>query len=328
MVNMALNPFMFLKMKNLIIALFLFGSFMSIGQTSLNEYKYIIVPKKFDGFRNENEHLTSTTIKYLLTQKEYNVVYDDALPNDLNSNRCLGLTTVLDDTSSMFSTKLVLHLKDCNGAIVMTTMEGKSKDKEYKAAYGEAIRQAFKSFDMINYKYKPKNAASDAVSISFKNDVKKLDKAKKVAKNETKKGVVVQEATTERQTYEDKSPVESDYKKAKPKKIIDQVATTEEQSYKSTEPVTSEIKQNSENSVPFSAKKAYGVLYAQELPNGYQLVDSTPKIKLVIYKTSIADYYLAKSEDLNGLVYSKNGKWYFEFYVEKELMVEELNIKF
>ena len=307
----------------------MFGSFLAIGQTSLNEYKYIIVPKKFDGFRNENQHLTSTTIKYLLTQKGYNVVYDDALPNDLNSNRCLGLTTVLDDTSSMFSTKLVLHLKDCNGAIVMTTMEGKSKDKEYKAAYGEAIRKAFKSFDMINYNYKPKNEEKDEVSISFKNDVKTLDETKKVAKNETKKGVVIQEATPEKQTYKDKSPVESDYKKAdQAKKTVDQVATTEEQSYKNTEPVPSEIKKTNEANVTVSSKKSDGVLYAQKLPHGYQLVDSTPKIKLLLYKTSIPDHYLAKSEDLNGLVYSKNGEWYFEFYAGEELMVEELTIKF
>jgi len=316
-------------MKNLISALFLFGSFLALGQTTLNEYKYIIVPKKFDGFRNENQYQTSTIIKHLFSQKGYNVVYDDALPNDLNSNRCLGLTTALDDDSSMFSTKVILHLKDCNGAVVMSTMQGKSKEKDYKMAYTEAIKEAFRSFDIISYSYKPKNEEQDQVTLNFKNDVKKLEKETRVAKNEPKKGVI-QEATTERQTYEDKTPVESNFNKAKDtsEKIVKQVASADDQSYESREPVSSEMKKAAQEDILFSSKKAEGILYAQELTNGYQLVDSTPKIKLTLQKTSMKDYYLANAETKNGVVYKRDGSWFFEYYEGDGLIVEELNIKF
>jgi len=316
-------------MKNLIVGLFLFGSFLALGQTSLNEYKYIIVPKKFDGFRNENQYQTSTIIKYLLTEKGYNVVYDDALPNDLNTNRCLGLTVALDDQSSMFSTKAIVHLKDCNGAIVMTTVEGKSKSKEYKTAYSEAIKEALKSFDMINYSYQPKQEENDTVTLNFKNDVKKMEGEKSEPKNRPKKEVV-QEASTTRQTYEDKTPVNSDFRKGQEtaKKTVEEVVTSEEQSYKDYEPVASEITKAANTDVRFSSKKAEGILYAQELPNGYQLVDSTPKIKLTIHNTSMKDYYLAKSENQNGVVYLNNEKWFFEYYEDGTLIVEELNIRF
>ena len=48
-----------------------------------------------------------------------------------------------------------------------------------------------------------------------------------------------------------------------------------------------------------------GTLYAQELPNGYQLVDSTPKIRMKIEKTSMPDFYLAKAGDTSGVVFKK-----------------------
>ncbi len=58
--------------------------FQAYSQSQLNEYKYIIVPKKFDGFKNENQYQTSTAIKYYFVQQGFNAVYEDALPQDLN----------------------------------------------------------------------------------------------------------------------------------------------------------------------------------------------------------------------------------------------------
>ena len=75
----------------------------------LNDYKYIIVPKSFSALKSENQYQTSTVMKYLLTQKGFTVVYNDALPEDLANNRCLGLTADLLDESGLFSTKLRYH---------------------------------------------------------------------------------------------------------------------------------------------------------------------------------------------------------------------------
>ncbi len=286
-------------MKNVVIALFLFGSYFANAQVSLNDYKYIIVPKRFDGFRDENKHQTSTLIKYLFTKKGFKTVYEDALPSDLNENRCLGLTVDLEDGSSMFSTKTTLLLKDCNGAVIMTTREGKSKEKEFKAAYKDAITEAFGSFDTIYHSYTPKNEEPAPVTISFKNDVKSLDENKKEAKNKPNIEVVKQKATTEEQTYKSSEPIASNIKKAKPQDGIDQ-----------------------------TAKLSEGVLYAQEVENGYQLVDSTPKIRLKLLGTSMPDYYLVESDTQKGVVYKKNDIWIFEYYQDGQLKVEELNIKF
>ncbi|MGY8914676.1 MAG: hypothetical protein ACKVJF_06280, partial [Flavobacteriales bacterium] len=120
-------------MKISLFTFFLFAVFLGNAQTDLNQYKYIIVPKKFDGFRNENQYKTSTLIKYLLVENGYNAVYEDALPDDLNRDRCLGAVVGLKDGSGMFSTKLSLILKDCQSKVIFETKEGTSKEKDYTA---------------------------------------------------------------------------------------------------------------------------------------------------------------------------------------------------
>ncbi len=278
-------------MKNLLIAVVLLGSFYGSAQEQLNEYKYIIIPKKFDEFKNENQYKTSTLIKYLFEQEGFTAVYDDALPPDLSQNRCLGLLADLKDDSNMFTTKIRIVLKDCNSKEVFVTEEGTTKIKEYDAAYTDAIRKAFVSFNTVNYVYKPSNATS-------------IEDLPLASGGGT---VVITQTTVETTTRQSDDP---------PMSPVQQQATPEVQSYKDMTPVTSDI------------KKATSVLYAQEIPNGYQLVDSTPKIQLKIFKSSVPNVYTAVGEGNNGMVYNREGKWFFEYYVGDKLTVEELNIKF
>ncbi|WP_350287152.1 hypothetical protein [uncultured Croceitalea sp.] len=142
-----------------------------------DEYKYIVVPIKFDAFKNQNEYKTSTLTKYLIAKEGFNVVYDNAMPDDLNKNRCLGAYVDLVDNSSLFSTKLLINVKDCEGNIVFTTEEGRTKIKEYNEAYKAALNQACNSFIGLEHNYLPKEPVVDEpITVSFKNDVKSLDK--------------------------------------------------------------------------------------------------------------------------------------------------------
>ena len=70
------------------------------------------------------------------------------------------------------------------------------------------------------------------------------------------------------------------------------------------------------------------VLFAQTISNGFQLVDTTPKVILKMLKTSVSDYFIAIEDTKNGIVLKKNGEWFFEYYVAEKLIVEKLNIKF
>lgn len=296
-------------MKSIFLSICLITSFIVQAQSQFDDYKYIVVPEKFDGFKKENQHRTSTLVKYLFTKRGFITVYEDNMPADLNSDRCLGLYANLIDASSMFTTKAALILKDCSGKEVFITQQGKSKQKEYITAYSEVLREAFGSFDAINYSYKPKkvsNKEETPITVSFKNDIKKLDEKPKL--DTYQDPMIKQEATLENQSYKDVTPVASDIKKAADtkKEMVEQ---------KITESTSSQ-------------SSAKWVLYAQEIPNGYQLVDSTPKIRLKLHKSSLPNVYMAKGEGKDGVVYYKNEQWFFEYYEDGELVTEELKIKF
>jgi len=322
-------------MRYIILSVFLFGSYLGEAQTNLNDYKYIVVPKKFEDFKRENQYQTSTLIKHLFTQKGFSTLWDDDLPDEVASNRCQALFVKLRNKSSMFKTKTTVVLNDCNNQEIYATSEGDSKQKDFKLSYTEAITEAMKSFDRLQYKYNGKSEVNEPITVSFKNDVKNVDDVEKTSvKSKNQDGqVVVQEATTERQTYKSKEPKESDYKKAEESvPVVEQEDAPEEQISKTVEPVSTNIKKaesavEKEKSSSTSVKKT-GILYAQEIDNGFQLVDSTPKIQLKIRKTSMPGNYLAEGNGKSGVVYEKSGKWYFEYYSDNQLMVDELNIKF
>src|SRR5690606_26289315 len=68
------------------------------------------------------------------------------------------------------------------------------------------------------------------------------------------------------------------------------------------------------------------VLYAQPVKNGYQLVDTTPKVIFILQKTSVQNVYLIKGRD--GTVFLNDGQWTAEYYEGEELKREVLDIKF
>ncbi|WP_157943755.1 hypothetical protein [Arenibacter hampyeongensis] len=292
-------------MKNIFLPLFLICSFYGMSQAELNKYKYIIVPTKFEAFKSENQYQTSTLIKYNLVENGFAAVYDNDMPVDLVANRCLGLQLSLKDDSSMFTTKVTLILKDCLSNEVYTTVEGISKEKDYKSAYSEAIKECFKSLSGLGYKFEP-SGENVPPTVSFKNDVKRIEEKASVAP-----------------------------KQNIPNPVVQQKATLEEQSYKNMEPVQSNItKAQSMPDVALPeveyATEGLGVLYAQPIANGFQLVDSTPKIAMWMWKTTVTDVYIAQATHVaeNGIVVKKGDKWYFEYRGDDKIMAQELNIKF
>lgn len=313
-------------MKTKFVFFLVFSLFTGLSAfAQFNDYKYVIVPKKFDGYKEQNKYQTSTTIKYLLTKRGFNAVYDDALPDDLFNDRCLGLIVNLQDDSSFFTTKTTIIFKDCRSVEVFRTIEGKSKIKEFKPAYTQAINRAFVSLEGIDGTYQPKEtkkepSSNETLTLNFKNDVKTL-------KEDAKEVVIEQEATEENQTYkaiQPKPAIEEakdkmDAKKGESKEVvIEQEATPDNQTYKAISPK------------PALFKKAGStdILYAQPIENGYQLVDSTPKIRYKLVETSAKGFFLVSEGDKQGIVFQKDGVWRLEFVQNGVKKVEEMNIKF
>ncbi|MGB5435418.1 MAG: hypothetical protein WBM98_05955 [Maribacter sp.] len=281
--------------KKLFVLLFVFCWCNGYSQENLNTYKYFIVPKKLDAFKKENQYKTSTLIKYLFTKNGFTAVYDDALPEDLEKNRCLGLLVSVNDESSMFTTKTAMILKDCASKTILTTVVGSSKEKDFESAYRESFTEAFATIKAMDYNYTPPEMKQSEV---IKNSVPM--ETTKHPKNSVDQVVVKQEATPETQLYKNTEPVATAIEKAVPV----------------------------EKEVLVREQMDANMLYAQEIPGGFQLVDSSPKIKLKLYRTSIPDVYTVTYEKDNGVVFKKDGTWYLEYYLGGQLISEVLNIKF
>ena len=241
-------------------ALFIFVLFTVAGrsQTTINSYKYVLVPERFDFSREINQYGLNTTAKQLLEQKGFVAfVGNEGLPPTLAANKCIALKAEVVEKKGLFSTTLTLFLKDCQGNIIFKGKEGKSREKEFQTAYDEALRLAFESLKDVPYKYDSTMAAQPQQIIG--------------------------------------APV------AAPPAPV---------------PAT------------FAVAEITGTLYAQVTPNGYQLIDTTPKKILTLLKTSMPDYFIVEAGPSNAVVFKKDGTWLFEYYKDSKLVSQKLEIKF
>jgi hypothetical protein len=137
--------------KTVFIISFILISFLGTAQKDINNYKYIIVPKAFNFSNGDDQYQLNSLTKFLFNKYGFEAYFvDDDFPVDLKNNRCLSLTAELSkENNSMFKTKLEIVLKDCFGAVVMTSQVGESRLKESDKAYNEAIRLAFETFQKL-----------------------------------------------------------------------------------------------------------------------------------------------------------------------------------
>ena len=240
--------------------LFIFVLFAVAGysQNTINRYKYVLVPEKFDFSRENNQYGLNITTRLLLEQKGFTVFMgNEELPPAVVASNCNALKAEVVQKKGFLVTNLTLLLKDCQGNIIFKSKEGKSREKEFQTAYDLALRDAFSSLDAVPYKY-------DSTMLTQPQQVTATPAAPPAAPAPTL-------------------------------------------------PAATEIT---------------GTLYAQATPNGYQLVDITPKKVLTLLKTSVQDYFIAEAGTYSGIVFKKEGEWVFEYYKDDKLVSRKLAIKF
>ena len=141
-------------MKNIILVLFLtIANLFVFGQEKkVNNYKFIVVPDRFDFLKQNDEYNSSSLTKFLLKKNGFTVVLNsEQYPKDLTDNPCSGLKALVLDKSSVFKVKVVIELRDCSNRLLYTSEEGVSRLKEYKKGFQEAIRKAHASMNNIAY---------------------------------------------------------------------------------------------------------------------------------------------------------------------------------
>ena len=164
------------------------------AQTSINDYKYIIVPKQFEFQKSEEQFQLNSLTKFLFNKYGYTAVLEDeTFPDDLNENLCLGLTSEVRKVKGGFlKTKVQIDLKDCKGNVVISSQVGDTKEKEYAKAYNLAIREAFQTFQFMDYKYVPNetipqmSASSNAMDEKAKIEIERLKKEVEALKEKDK----------------------------------------------------------------------------------------------------------------------------------------------
>lgn len=266
--------------KTIVTVSFILISLYGMAQKDINNYKYIIVPKSFEFSKSEDKFQLNSLTKFLFNKYGYEAYFTGAVddfPEDLKNNRCLALTSeVIKLKGGMFKTKLEIKLKDCYGATVMTSQIGQSWEKEYKKAYTAALRDAFKTFQNLDYKYVAKQETNAESSLVKVEGIKsKTVEAIKTKTNETSK------------------EVKSEAVKIKSIATINNLSDLH---------------------------------YAQEIDNGYQLVNSEPRIVMILLRTAAENVFIVKGK--NAIVFKEDGFWY---YSENDGKLKEqitMNIKF
>lgn len=139
-------------MKGFALLTFALLTITAYSQNTINNYKYVIVPEKFDFFKTENQYGLNSSTKALLEEKGFTAFLGNKdLPPEVVANPCSALQADVTEKNGLFVTSLTLLLKDCQGNILFKSKEGKSREKEFQTAYDEALRNAFAS--LKDYKY-------------------------------------------------------------------------------------------------------------------------------------------------------------------------------
>jgi hypothetical protein len=242
-------------MKKVLFLLLFLATSLGFSQ-SVNDYKYAIVPSKFEFLKNKDQYRLNTLTKLLMEKYGFVTYFDtDILPVEVAETNCNKVFVEVQSTGNLFSTKITVVLKDCKNAVLFTTSIGKSKEKEYQVAYNQALREAFSSFDKLGYKY------NESSNINENNN--------------------------------------------------------------------SNISVKSSNFVNESDDKSNVVaLFAQPIENGFQIIDTTPKVLLKIYKTSIPSCFIAYKDTIQGVLVNKCKQWFFEYFSNSKVISEKMEIKF
>lgn len=142
-------------MKTRFLFLLLFIASYSFSQ-SVNDYKAVIIPLKYDFLKNENQYRLQTLTKLNLNKAGFEAFYkNESIPKELN-DRCSMLYLDVKKDNAFLMTKLYITLSDCNDKVVFQSAVGKSREKDYQLAYVEALNNAFESIKTLQYKYNGK----------------------------------------------------------------------------------------------------------------------------------------------------------------------------
>jgi hypothetical protein len=305
---------------------FAFSLLMTLGltinlpaQNSINNYKYIILPKKFEFLSQADQYRLNTQTRYLLKKKGFDVFYnDEALPDEVATNNCTALKANIVKINSLLRTKLQLELRDCRNKVLYLSEEGVSREKQFGLAYKEALEKTFAYFDLVEYNYTPKAAevSSNAIPKSQNTKERIVDDAP--TKSEKIEVTKVEPEVKEKLTETKKNP-----------EIIRVVEMREDKAEQKEEVVTNieetKDKTKEKGRVRTNAKLKSDVLVASLEGNKY-LVSDGNELLMTLYFTPLPDVYIVQGKD--AILFKRGNNWILSESDDNQMSGKILKIDF
>ena len=139
-------------MKTRILFLMLFVACYSFSQT-VNDYKAVIIPAKYDFQKEENQYRLQTITKVNLQKANFQAFYaNETIPAEF-PDRCSLLYFDVKKENALLTTKLYIVFKDCYGTAIFQSAIGKSREKEFETAFVDALNKAFNFVYELEYAY-------------------------------------------------------------------------------------------------------------------------------------------------------------------------------
>ncbi len=206
-------------MKLPLIAFLLLIHFSSFAQ-SVNDYQYVIIPEKFDFAKNVDEYQLNSLTQFLFNKYGFDAYRErDEKPAGLENGSCNALYANVESDSNFRISRLQVILEDCNGNVVFVSEQGRSKEKEYKKSYHEALRDAFISIQELQYSYngtshEKKETAETTPPKEEPKEESKEQPEEEIKEIITPQPAVVEQAVTEVEEVETITSAEGTYQSA------------------------------------------------------------------------------------------------------------------
>lgn len=112
----------------------------------------VIVPNRYAFQKEDNQYQLNMLTKFLLEKQGFKVYMESEAPAELLQNPCDALKADVKNESNMMTSKVQLLLTDCTNKAVFTSQIGKSREKEFKKSYQEALRNALSGAELATFK--------------------------------------------------------------------------------------------------------------------------------------------------------------------------------
>lgn len=130
---------------------------LSLSETSaqlLNKdadekYTHFIVPMSFDFIKKENEYQLNSLVRYLFKEEGFKAFLEREIrPDEYYRKPCEALRVDVEKENFIVKTDMTVNLYDCYDRVVFSAT-GSSKEKGFREAYREGIKDAFNQLKLI-----------------------------------------------------------------------------------------------------------------------------------------------------------------------------------